>query len=133
MLSDVFNNPDNVSLIASLAKQIIEIAEKGNDIALSVLLEATRNVAEYILFISENLQLNKDNLIISGNGSIIKNKFYRMLLNQALEFEFNQINWSFSDISPAYSAGILAGAAKNINIPIDNIGERLYTNWYSCE
>ena len=125
-VSKLFKNmPKTVSDIASLAKPIIELAKKENDVALSVIQEATRNVAEYILLLVSKLNYNSNDIVISGNGSLLKNPFYRKLINQSLEFDFRKIHWVFSDISPAYGAGMLAAAYKNINIPINKIVERI--------
>ena len=110
---------------ASLAKCIVLLAEKGNDVALSVIHEATRHVAEYIMMLVDKLKYQNKDIVISANGSLMKNLFYRKLINESLEFDFNIIHWVHSDISPAYGAGLMAGAYKNINIPIRNIVERI--------
>ena len=39
---------------------------------------------------------NKNDVLISGHGSIIKNNFYRKLLNEALQFDLKNIKWIFS-------------------------------------
>ena len=115
------NQGDMVYKTALLAKDIIESAENGNDISLSIIQEGTYNVAEYILFLIDELKISKDKVIIAGNGSIIKNKFYRKSLNDSLQFDINDLHWIFSDISCAYSAGIMAAKYKKINISINNI------------
>ena len=120
-LNTVFEDQDAVSQIASIAKEIIKMAKEGNDLALSIIQEATRNVGEYILSILEKLNISNEDLIFSGHGSILKNSFFRKLLNQSLEFDVKKIHWVLSDVSPAYSAGILAAASKNINISIEKI------------
>jgi len=125
-ISEILNEgPKSVCKIASLAKPLIAISKSGNDIALSVLQEATRNVAEYILLLVDKLNYDNKEIVISGNGSLLKNLYYRNLLNQSLEFDFQNIHWIFSDISPAYGAGMMAAAYKNINVPIHKIAERI--------
>ena len=52
------------------------------------------------------------------------------MINQSLEFDLDKIHWVFSDISPAYGAGIMAGAYKKINVPINKIVEKL-KNWFT--
>ena len=64
---------------------------------------------------------HKNNVILAGNGSIIKNDFYRKSLNDALQFDIKDLHWIFSDISCAYSAGIIAANCKNIDISINNV------------
>ena len=67
------------------------------------------------------MNFSKENIIIAGNGSIIKNNFFRSLLIDSLRFEFKIINWIFSDISCSVSSGVLAAQGKNINISINDI------------
>ena len=50
------------------------------------------------------------------NGSILKNDYFRKELQHALSFDFNEINWIFLDISPAYTSGLLSARLKNIKI-----------------
>ena len=121
-LEDVLHDQaDTVSKTACLAKDILQFAAKGNDVALSVIQEGTRHVAEYIIYLIDEMNINKNNVIIAGNGSIIKNDFYRKSLNDALQFDVNDLHWIFSDISCAYSAGIIAAQCKNIDISINNL------------
>ena len=55
-ITDILSNEeDSISKIASLAKSVIALSEKGNDIALSVIQEATRNIAEYVLLLIDKL------------------------------------------------------------------------------
>ena len=125
-LSEIFlNDKDSVSIIASIAKDLIYTAENGNDIALSILQEGSYQVGEYILHMLEKLKRDKKNVIISGHGSVLKNLFYRKLINQSLEFEISNLQWLFSDISPAYSAGIMSAKHNNIDISIEKIVENL--------
>jgi len=120
-LYKIFENSDSIAKIASITENIIELAENGNDIALSIIQEATRNVGEYIMSVLEKLNYNNKDLIFAGHGSVLKNIYFRKLLNQALEFDIKNIHWVLSDISPAFSAGIIAGASKNINVSIEKI------------
>ena len=112
---------DAVCIIAGLAKSIIGLAEKGNKIALSVLQEATHAVAEYILALTEELNYNENNIVLSGNGSVIRNDFFRNSVNDELKFNFPDIKWTFSSISPAYGAGILAAKLHDVEVKISDI------------
>ena len=81
-------NEDDVFIIAGMAESIIGIAERGNEIALSVVQEATHNVAEYILTLAEKLEYNENKIVLAGNGSVIRNDFFRKALmkNSGLTF-----------------------------------------------
>jgi len=121
LISNYLIDESAVSKIASLSKDILVLAEEGNDIALSIIQEATRNVADYILDLLEEMNYDNKDIIFARNGSVINNNFYRKCLNQALEFDFKKIHWVSSNISPAYSAGVMSAACLNINVSINNI------------
>ena len=118
-LLDKIDNP--ILKIASIAEDVIEFASRGNDLALSVIQEGTTYVADYITFIYNELRLNKNNVIIAAHGSIISNKFYRRVLHEALQFEFSNIHWVFTNLSSAYGAGLIAAQYKNIDISLNKI------------
>ena len=119
------NEINYVSQIASLTEDIISLAKSGNDLALSIIQEGTRHVGEYILSLNDKMKIYNEEIVIAGNGSVIRNAFYRKNVSQSLEFDYKKIHWVFSDLSPAYSSGILAAACKNINIKIDMIIKNL--------
>ena len=122
LIEEAFSNqPELVYKTASISKDIINLAHNGNDIALSVLQEGTRHIGDYIIHLVDEMNFNKKNIIIAGNGSIIKNDFYRSLITDSLKFDFDNINWVFSDIPCSFSAGVLAAQGKNINISLNKI------------
>ena len=113
---------DNIfSYLSSLGEDVVDLAESGNDIALSVAQEGTRYVSEYIKSIAEKMNNINSDVMLSINGSIIKNNFYRNLLEESLQYDFNKIHWISSVLSPAYGAGIMAGNYKNINFSLKDI------------
>ena len=108
--------------LSSLGRDAIDLAMKGNDVALSIVQEGTRYVADYILNICERLDMiNLSEIIIAINGNVIKNNFYRKMLNEALQFDFKKIHWVSSDIDSAIGAGILASNYKGIDISLKSI------------
>ena len=108
--------------LSSLGQDAIDLAMKGNDVALSIVQEGTRYVADYILNICERLDMiNLSEIIIAINGNVIKNNFYRKMLNEALQFDFKKIHWIFSNIDSAIGAGILASNYKGIDISLKTI------------
>ncbi len=122
-IEETMNDKDSVAIIASLSKGIIELAENGNELALSIVQEATTLVAEYIKLLAFDLKINNSDrtILLAGNGSVIRNEFYRKTLNDALQFDFPNINWTFSTISNAYGAGLLAAKLHDIDISIESI------------
>ena len=120
-LENVYENTDAVSIIAGFAESVILLAEKGNEVMLSVLQEAAHAVAGYITTLAEELKYNENQIVLAGNGSIIQNDLFRKSLNDALRFDFPEIKWTFSSISPAYGAGMLAAKVQGIDVKISNI------------
>ena len=58
---------------------------------------------------------------LSGNGSVIRNDFFRNSVNDELRFIFPEIKWTFSSISPAYGAGILAAKIHDVHVKVSDI------------
>ena len=120
-IENLYENEDAIFIIAGLAESIIGLAERGNEIALSVVQEATHNVAEYILILADKLEYNENKIVLAGNGSIIRNDYFRKALNEELRFNFPEITWTFSSISPAYGAGILAARLYDVKVKVSDI------------
>ena len=122
LYSKIEGGDDLFCQLSSMGKDTIELAESGNDVALSVIQEGTRYVSDYILRMCERLDiLTSSDIIIAINGSVIKNNFYRKLLEEALQFDFNNIHWVSSSIPTAYGAGIIAANYNGINMSIKQI------------
>ncbi len=121
ILVEIYNRSDAIKIIAGFTEYIIKLAENGNEIALSIVQEATHGVSNYILSIIDKLNYIQPNLVLAGNGSIIKNDFYRKQLNDELRFQFSNIHWTFSSISCAYGSAILAARVYGIDIKISDI------------
>ena len=121
-LYGILEDKDNIyCILASLGEIVINLAELGNDIALSIIQEGTRCVSDYIIDLVEKLGINKKNLVLAINGSIINNSFYRKLLEESLIFNFENIKWVSSILPPAYGAGLIAANYFGIDISLNNI------------
>ena len=115
ILEDISNSDDSLSLKASISKDMIEISNH-NDIALKILQEATCSVADYIIDLNQSLDYKSNNdLVLFGNGSVVRSPIYRKSLNDALSFHFPKINWILSDLSAAYGPAMLAALSKDEN------------------
>ena len=120
-VENIQGSEDTVQLIAQLAEPVIQLAEKGNNVALSVVQEATHAVANYITLLAEKLNYSKKNIVLAGNGSVIRNNYFRKSINDELQFQFSDIKWTFSALSPAYGAGLMAARLYNIEVEISDI------------
>mgnify|MGYP000125515811 FL=1 len=116
LISDINESDNKVADIASFAKNVIFLAERGDEFSRSIVQHATRVIAEYIVEVRDIIDYGDNNIIIAGNGSILKNDYFREELNNALCFDFNEVSWAFLDISPAYTSGLLSARLKGINI-----------------
>jgi len=112
---DIYRN------LSLMAKITLNLAKNGNDVALSVVQEGTRYVGEYIISLIDILGYSNENLLLAANGSVIKDEFYRKLLNESLQFDFKNINWIISDLSSAYGAGLLSAQYNDIEVDIKDI------------
>jgi len=121
LIEEVMEDSDQVRRIASLAAPICQSAEQGNEIALALVQEASQGVADTILELLYNLGYSEKILTLAGNGGVIRNDLYRKLLNEALRFDYPDLRWLFSDVSPAYGAGILAGRLMDIEVDLREI------------
>ena len=117
----VYEHDEQVKMIAELAKPLIECAGNGNEIALSILQEATHSVANYIKHINDELNYSSSDLVLAGNGSIIKNDKFRKSVNDELCFDYSDIKWTFSKISSAYGSAMMAASLYDVNIEISDI------------
>ena len=120
---------NSLSMIASMAKYVIDSAKHGNELALSIVQEATKSVAEYLIDLLHEVGYKEKSIVLAGNGSVIRNDFYRKVLNDALQFDFPDVKWTFSKLSPAYGAGLLSAKLRDITVHPSEIlkGEYLAT------
>ena len=133
-IEETMENEDSVPIIASLAEGIIEMSASGNELALSIIQEGSSTIAEYIMQLVDDLDIknNDGSIILAGNGSVIRNDFYRKTLNDALQFDFPNLKWTFSDISNAYGAGLLAGRLHDVDVKLSQIIESDYYLAATC-
>tara|TARA_Y100001980_G_C14554484_1_gene341251 strand:+ start:987 stop:1949 length:963 start_codon:yes stop_codon:yes gene_type:complete len=116
LINSINESQDKIFRIAKLAKHVIECAEKNNEFCIGIIQHATRLVADYVINLCHEVQIYERNIIIAGNGSVLKNNYFRKELNNALIFDFKELKWIFLDISAAYTSGILSARLKGIDI-----------------
>ena len=121
LIEKINESEDKVSIIASFAKNVLSLAENNNEVGVSIIQHSTRVVADYVIELRDSLSYGNKEIILAGNGSVLKNDYFRSELNNALSFEFSDIKWVFLDISPAYTSGILSARLKSIEIDIKKL------------
>ena len=120
-IKNLVNSEEKVRNIAALAKDICKLAEQNNDLALGIILEATREAAEYVIQIKELMDFQETELILCGNGGLLKNKFFRQNIVKALQFDFKSITWALSEISPAYGSALIAAELHELPLILQDI------------
>ncbi len=126
-LDKVMASDNYVQKVASLTPHICTMAENENDLALGVIQEATMHVSDLILELTRAMEYRNDSiLLLAGNGGVLSNKLYRKCLSDALSFHYKNIHWTFSELSPAYGAGILAARFNDIPVSLKDILKHPY-------
>ena len=114
-LEYISQDNNTLSLKASLAEDIILISDH-NKVARNIIQEATYNLSEHIISLVEILDYDQSNeLLLFGNGSVIKSVLFRSSLNDALSFNYSKVSWFFSKLSSAYGSAIIAALSKDKN------------------
>ncbi len=121
IIATIYESRDAVAQIADFSEEILNLAEGGNELAVTIVQEASHAVAEYIIALTEALNYTKKQIVLAGNGSVIQNEYFRKSLNDDLRFHFPEIRWTFSAISPAYGAGIMAAKIQNVDVKIRDV------------
>ena len=88
---------------------------------MSIIQEGSTSIADYIIDLANKMDYKSKKIVLAANGSVIKNKFFRKALNDALQFSFEDVSWIVSRVSPAYGAAILAAKYKNVDIELSKI------------
>ena len=117
----LINSDEKVSNTASLAKDICRLATEENDLALGIILEATREAAEYVIQIKELMDYSEEDLILYGNGGLLKHIFFRQNIAKALQFDFKSVTWVLSELSPAYGSALIASELHEIPLLLQDI------------
>ena len=112
-LEYISQDNNTVSLKASLAEDVILISEH-NKVARNIIQEATYNLSDHIISLVEMLDYKQSNeLLLFGNGSVIKSDLFRSSLDDALSFNYSKVKWFFSKLSSAYGSAIIAALSKD--------------------
>jgi len=117
----IADSEDKISMTASFAKDICHFAKEGNDVALSLIQEGTQAIAEEIVDLAQKMSYNSKSILLAGNGSLVRDDLFRKCLNDALQFDYTDIAWTFSMISSAYGAGVLSAKLVEVDVALKDI------------
>ena len=120
-LDEIMSTDDKYTQIASIVKPLLNLAKKGNEIALSIVQQSSQYAVDYILSLLDQVSYKDGELLIIANGGIIRDEFYRSSLIDALSFDYNNINWLFPIISSAYYPGLLSCKILGIDTTVEDI------------
>ena len=126
-IDTIMQSNDRYQKIASVCDSLLNLANNGNEIAISIVQQGSQHIADMIIFLCDQISYINDELILIANGGVMNNSFFRKSLSDSLSFDFTSIKWLFPTISSAYYPGLLSakmlGMKVSINDIIENGGE----------
>ena len=60
-------HPDYIRKVAALTNPLIKLAEDGNNVALSIIQEASHAIANYVISVTEKLKFHENNIVLDPN------------------------------------------------------------------
>ena len=123
-IDKIMQSEDRYRQIASLSTPLINVAEQGNELALSIVQQSSQYIAEAILLLVDQISYSGEELTIITNGSIMNNSFYMNSLADAIKFDFKKIKWLTPIISTAYYPGLLSCKILGLDVGVKDIVSR---------
>ena len=120
-LESVMKRDSRYAEISSIAVPLLNLAEDGNEIALSIVQQSSQCMADQIILLADQIAYPSTELLIIANGGILNNLLYRNSLVDALAFDFSSINWLFPSLSTAYYPGLFSCKILGIDTTIKDI------------
>jgi N-acetylglucosamine kinase-like BadF-type ATPase len=122
-IDTIMQSNDRYQKIASICDYLFDLANNGNEIAISIVQQGSQHIADMIIVLCDQISYINDELIIIANGGVMNNSFFRKSLSDALSFDFTNIKWLFPTISSAYYPGLLSAKMLGMKVDINNIIE----------
>ena len=122
-IDTIMESSDRYQKIASICESLFELANNGNEIAISIVQQGSQHIADMIIFLCDQISYINDELILIANGGVMNNTFFRKSLSDALSFDFTNIKWLFPTISSAYYPGLLSAKMLGMKVSINDIIE----------
>ena len=122
-IDTIMQSSDRYQRIASICDSLFELANNGNEIAISIVQQGSQHIADMVIFLCDQISYINDELILIANGGVMNNSFFRKSLSDALSFDFTTIKWLFPTISSAYYPGLLSAKMIGMKVSINDIIE----------
>ena len=122
-IDTIMQSSDRYQRIASICDSLFELANNGNEIAISIVQQGSQHIADMVIFLCDQISYINDELILIANGGVMNNSFFRKSLSDALSFDFTTIKWLFPTISSAYYPGLLSAKMLGMKVSINDIIE----------
>jgi len=104
--------------IAKMAKIVDEAAAEGDKIAVKILSEAGRELAECVLAIARGLRMENDDIIVGGVGGVFRSKIVNETFNKILRIKLPNARIRGPFIGDTPIIGPIIIALKKRNVPI---------------
>lgn len=85
ILDKVYSEPPEIDKIAELARLVSEEAERGDEVSVSILREAGRELALDAVSVAERLGMVSDSIVVGGVGSVFNSRIVWGTFKEAVE------------------------------------------------
>ena len=85
ILDKVYSEPPEIDKIAELARLVSEEAERGDEVSVSILREAGRELALDAISVTERLGMVSDSIVVGGVGSVFNSRIVWGTFKEAVE------------------------------------------------
>ncbi|WP_066796546.1 BadF/BadG/BcrA/BcrD ATPase family protein [Caldivirga sp. MU80] len=85
ILDKVYSEPPEIDKIAELARLVSEEAERGDEVSVSILREAGRELALDAVSVAERLGMVSDSIVVGGVGSVFNSRIVWETFKEAVE------------------------------------------------
>lgn len=85
ILDKVYSEPSEIDKIAELTRLVSEEAERGDEVSVSILREAGRELALDAISVTERLGMVSDSIVVGGVGSVFNSRIVWGTFKEAVE------------------------------------------------
>jgi N-acetylglucosamine kinase-like BadF-type ATPase len=85
ILDKVYSEPPEIDKIAELTRLVSEEAERGDEVSVSILREAGRELALDAVSVAERLGMVSDSIVVGGVGSVFNSRIVWGTFKEAVE------------------------------------------------
>ena len=104
----LYHNHLSVTEIASLAPLVLDSAEAGDAVALSIVQRGAEELSRMVNAVARALQFHSDAVHITSAGGLMQSRFYKQHIDEAVKRKIANSIIQDAELSPVFGAVILA-------------------------